>query len=234
MRQQSPPTRGSDVKEDESMATILRDWSYRYQWVYDGIAWLAALAVGGESRFRQLALKDLPIRLDSTVLDLCCGSGQSTRFLLQYSHQVTGLDVSLQSLQRAHKNIPQATYIEGFAETLPFPDASFDFVHTSVALHEMEPHQLQTILQEVFRVLKPDGFFTAIDLHAPTNPLLWPGIALFLVLFETKTAWQLLHTDLPQLFFQVGFRSIHQPSPSEIPKLQLYGGGSIQVIQAQK
>lgn len=58
------------------MVTILRDWSYRYQWLYDAIARLAALSVGGESRFRQLALQGLTIHPETQVLELCCGSGQ--------------------------------------------------------------------------------------------------------------------------------------------------------------
>ncbi|AKV71202.1 SAM-dependent methyltransferase [Microcystis panniformis FACHB-1757] len=41
------------------LATILRPLSYQYQWLYDGISRLAALAVGGETRFRQLALEGL-------------------------------------------------------------------------------------------------------------------------------------------------------------------------------
>jgi hypothetical protein len=41
------------------MATILRDWSYRYQWFYDTVSALAALSVGGEQRMRKLFLKDL-------------------------------------------------------------------------------------------------------------------------------------------------------------------------------
>jgi len=43
------------------MATIFRDWSYRYQWLYDAISRLAALSVGGEARFRQLAIQGLTI-----------------------------------------------------------------------------------------------------------------------------------------------------------------------------
>ncbi|MFM9157307.1 MAG: SAM-dependent methyltransferase, partial [Dolichospermum sp.] len=37
------------------MATIFRDLSYRYQWLYDSISQLAAVTVGGEARFRRLA-----------------------------------------------------------------------------------------------------------------------------------------------------------------------------------
>ncbi|QFS46641.1 class I SAM-dependent methyltransferase [Nostoc sphaeroides] len=207
------------------MATILRDWSYRYQWLYDGISRLAALSVGGEARFRQLALQGLTIHSDTQVLDLCCGSGQTTQFLVKLSQNVTGLDASPKSLQRARQNVPSAVYLEAFAEKMPFADNLFDVVHTSVALHEMQPEQLRKIISEVYRVLKPGGVFTLVDFHAPTNPIFWPGISVFLLLFETETAWQLLKTDLPGLLTETGF-NVGEPT--------LYAGGSLQVVQAQK
>ncbi|MDM9581386.1 class I SAM-dependent methyltransferase [Nostoc sp. GT001] len=190
------------------MATILRDWSYRYQWLYDGISRLAALSVGGEARFRQLALQGLTIHSDSQVLDLCCGSGQTTEFLVKTSQNVTGLDASPKSLQRARLNVPEASYIEAFAEEMPFADNLFDVVHISVALHEMQPQQLRKIINEVYRVLKPGGVFTLVDFHAPTNPIFWPGISVFLLLFETETAWELLKTDLAELLAKTGYTTL--------------------------
>ncbi|MEH1893228.1 MAG: class I SAM-dependent methyltransferase [Nostoc sp.] len=207
------------------MATILRDWSYRYQWLYDSISRLAALSVGGEARFRQLALQGLTIHSETQVLDLCCGSGQTTQFLVRFSQNVTGLDASPKSLQRARQNVPEASYVEAFAEKMPFADNLFDVVHTSVALHEMQPQQLRKIISEVYRVLKPGGVFTLVDFHAPTNPLFWPGVSVFLLLFETETAWELLKTDLAGLFAETGF---------EVGSPTLYSGGSLQVIQAKK
>ncbi|QEI41512.1 Demethylmenaquinone methyltransferase [Dolichospermum sp. UHCC 0315A] len=108
------------------MATIFRDLSYRYQWLYDGISRLAAVTVGGEPRFRQLALQNLKLQSDTQILDLCCGSGQVTRFLVNFSENVTGLDASPLSIQRAQKNVPNARYIEAFAEDMPFADNLFD------------------------------------------------------------------------------------------------------------
>lgn len=207
------------------MATILRDWSYRYQWLYDGISRLASLSVGGEASFRQLALQGLTINSENQVLDLCCGSGQSTQFLVKSSQNVTGLDASPLSLRRARQNVPEATYVEAFAEKMPFADNLFDVVHISVALHEMQPEQLRKIITEVYRVLKPGGVFALVDFHAPTNPIFWPGVSLFLLLFETETAWQLLKTDLAKLLAEIGF---------EVSEPQLYAGGSLQVIQAKK
>lgn len=207
------------------MATILREWSYQYQWLYDGISRLAALGVGGEGRFRQLALQGLTIDPDTKILDLCCGSGQATQVLVQHSQNVTGLDASPLSIRRAQQNVPQAQYTEAFAENMPFADNSFDLVHTSVAMHEMEPKQLRQILQQVYRVLKPGGVFAMVDFHPPTNPLFWPPVSVFLLLFETETAWQLLKTDLPALLREIGFGEMKQT---------LYAGGSLQVIQAHK
>ncbi|WP_071191875.1 class I SAM-dependent methyltransferase [Trichormus sp. NMC-1] len=207
------------------MATILRDLSYRYQWLYDGISRLAALSVGGEARFRQLPLQGLTLDSDTQILDLCCGSGQATQFLVNSSQNVTGLDASPLSLQRACKNVPNATYVEAFAEDMPFADNLFDVVHTSAALHEMHPEQLRKIIQQVYRVLKPGGVFTLVDFHPPTNPIFWPGLSVFFWLFETETAWELLKTDLPGLLREYGF---------EVGEPSLYAGGSLQVIQGKK
>lgn len=207
------------------MATILRDLSYQYQWLYDSISKIAALSVGGEARFRQLALEGIEIQSGTKILDLCCGSGQTTRFLVQRSRHVTGLDASPLSIHRAQQNVPEADYIEAFAEKMPIADQSFDLVHTSAAMHEMESLQLRQILQEVYRVLKPGGVFTMVDFHAPTNPIFAPGLALFFWLFETETAWQLIRLNFEEVLREIGFN---------VQTCRLYAGGSLQVIQARK
>lgn len=207
------------------MATIFRELSYRYQWLYDTIAKISALAVGGESKFRRLAIQNLMLSSDSKILDLCCGSGQATSVLVEYSHHVTGLDASPLSLQRAKNNVPQAEYVQGFAEAIPLPDGEYDLVHTSAALHEMESQQLQEIIKEVYRILKPGGTFALVDFHSPMSLWMKPGIAVFFWLFETHTAWQFLETDLSALLTQTGF---------EVCQKTLYAGGSLQVIQARK
>jgi demethylmenaquinone methyltransferase/2-methoxy-6-polyprenyl-1,4-benzoquinol methylase len=207
------------------MATILREWSYRYQWLYDTVSALAALGVGGNAKFRRLFLRDLTITPEMKVLDLCCGSGQATEILVQYSQHVTGLDASPFAIARAKHNVPQAEYVVAFAEAMPFPDGQFDLVITSTALHEMESKQLRQILKEVQRVLKPGGCFVPIDFHTPSNWLFWPPLALFLWLFETETAWQLLKTDLNALLAEVGLSVCHS---------HFYAGGSLQIIQAIK
>ncbi len=207
------------------MTTILRDWSYKYQWFYDTVSAIAALSVGGEAKFRQLCLRDLAINPEAKVLDLCCGAGQATQELVKHFQNVTGLDASPIAIKRAKQRVPQAEYVESFAESMPFSDRSFDLVITSTAMHEMEPSQLQQIIQEVSRILTPTGQFIIIDFHRPTNPLFWLPIATFLWLFETETAWQLLQTDLSFLLTKSGLIT---------ESCQLYAGGSLQVLRSRK
>ncbi|MEY3297741.1 MAG: hypothetical protein RLZZ597_1001 [Cyanobacteriota bacterium] len=207
------------------MATFLRPLSYRHQWLYDGISRTAALTVGGERRFRTLALQNLTLTPDASVLDLCCGSGQTTAFLVNYSQRVTGLDASPRSIERAKRNVPQATFVEGWAEAMPFEDDRFDLVHSSAALHEMEPEQRQQIFMEVLRVLRPGGIVTVVDFHSPKNPAYWPGLATFLWLFETHTAWAMLKADISEELSHLGFQSV---------TCHLHAGGSLQVVQGKK
>lgn len=78
-------------------------------------------------------------------------------------------------------------------------------------------------------MLQPGGTFAMVDFHAPQKLLLWPmlwlGLAIFLWLFETETAWELLRTDVAAELEATGFK---------VTRLDLHAGGSLQVIQAQK
>ncbi|WP_445243924.1 hypothetical protein [Microcoleus sp. S13_B4] len=72
------------------MGTIFRDLSYRYQWLYDAIARLAALSVGGDARLGQLALDFRGNPTDESVCrSIGCGFSQlrSTKFCRGEFHQ---------------------------------------------------------------------------------------------------------------------------------------------------
>ncbi|MDN8820283.1 class I SAM-dependent methyltransferase, partial [Staphylococcus aureus] len=58
----------------------------------------------------------------------------------------------------------------GAAESLPFADASFDYVFSRYSAHHWS--DLGLALREVRRVLKPGGVAAFIDVMSPGSPLL--------------------------------------------------------------
>ncbi|MDP5220236.1 class I SAM-dependent methyltransferase [Ruegeria sp. 2205SS24-7] len=79
----------------------------------------------------------------------CCRSSRTA------GAKVTGLDFSPAMLARARRRVPNASFVEGDAASLPFDDKSFDAVVCNVGFgHLPEP---DTVLAEISRVLRPGG-----------------------------------------------------------------------------
>ena len=76
------------------MATILRTWAFRHLWFYNLVSKSTSLLLGGEQRFRKLALQDLVADPEKKALDLCCGSGLAAQVLAEEGYDLTGLDCS--------------------------------------------------------------------------------------------------------------------------------------------
>ena len=95
------------------------------------------------------------------VLDLGCGTGNDVARLTEAGFAATGFDFSDRALQIAKsKNIPGATFVRGdMAERIPFPDANFNAVFSNVALHMFTDSVTASIIQEIHRILSPQGVF---------------------------------------------------------------------------
>ncbi len=113
------------------------------------------------------------------VLDLGCGTG-TLAILIKQSHvftQGSGLDADPQVLDIARAKADQAqariTLEQGLAYQLPFSDGWFDRVVSSLVFHHLSTPQKQQALSEVYRVLRPGGKFTILDLGAPRNTYSW-------------------------------------------------------------
>lgn len=94
---------------------------------------------------------------DKVVLDCGCGTGVYTFDLAKKARQVFGLDISPWAVETAIKRdgSPNAHFLVGDADNLPFADNSFDLiVHTAVLQYYPSPQQM---INEINRVLKPSG-----------------------------------------------------------------------------
>lgn len=111
---------------------------------------------------------------NARALDLGCGGGHVSYTVAPHVGRVVAYDLStdmtravaLEAAKRGFANIETAN---GVAESLPFEDASFDFV-----LCRMTAHHWGDVLQglkEARRVIKPDGAAAFIDIVSPGDPL---------------------------------------------------------------
>lgn len=93
------------------------------------------------------------------ILDIGCGAGFLSNDLAHYGYDVTGVDSSEQSLNiaRRHDHTCRVKYQSGDANHLQFPDRSFSVVCAMDFLEHVEHPDL--VIQEISRVLKPDGLF---------------------------------------------------------------------------
>ncbi|HEY9887631.1 MAG TPA: methyltransferase domain-containing protein, partial [Candidatus Obscuribacterales bacterium] len=101
----------------------------------------------------------------TTVLDVGCGIGGSTRILARdYGFSSTGITISPQQVQRAQAITPEgldAKFQVDDALNLSFPDNSFDVVWSI----EAGPHMpdKERYGAEMLRVLKPGGILVVAD-----------------------------------------------------------------------
>ena len=113
-----------------------------------------ALVITGE----QLC-EAMDLRADQRVLDVAAGSGNTTLAAARRGCHATGIDYVPSLLERAceraaAERLP-AIFQGGDAETIPFPDASFDAVLSTFGAM-FTPNQEQAA-RELLRVCKPSG-----------------------------------------------------------------------------
>jgi ubiquinone/menaquinone biosynthesis C-methylase UbiE len=83
------------------------------------------------------------------TLDVACGTGFMTQHL---RGEVVGLDQSDSMIAIAQERLPEATFVQGDALALPFPDGSFDRVFSSYFYCHLEEDDRVRFVAETRRV----------------------------------------------------------------------------------
>jgi SAM-dependent methyltransferase len=99
------------------------------------------------------------------VMEMSCGRGGGAAFLNRYHHprSFVGIDRTPQAIRFCrHKHVqPGLTFLQGDAEAIDFGDQCFDAVINVEASH-LYGH-VEKFLAEVYRVLRPGGYFLLAD-----------------------------------------------------------------------
>jgi len=115
------------------------------------------------------------IRPGYDVLDVGCGTGYLTRILAPVAGpngHVTGVDPSPAMIEHARRRSPaNCTYLVGEGQALDLPDASFDLVISSLAVHHIPAEARGDAIREMFRVLRPGGRLLIAESRPPSPPL---------------------------------------------------------------
>ena len=109
------------------------------------------------------------------VLEVSCGHGGGASWLTRTlgPASYTGLDLNPSGIAfcRARHHVDGLTFVQGDAEHLPFPDATFDAVLNVEASHCYP--SLPRFLAEVARVLQPGGHFLYADFRFASGLAEW-------------------------------------------------------------
>jgi ubiquinone/menaquinone biosynthesis C-methylase UbiE len=93
-------------------------------------------------------------------LDVGCGEGHNTRLLARRGARVTGVDIAANFIayaRQAEEREPLGIdYRVASAVALPFADAAFDFATGFMSF--MDVPEMDRVLAEAWRVLRPGGF----------------------------------------------------------------------------
>jgi demethylmenaquinone methyltransferase/2-methoxy-6-polyprenyl-1,4-benzoquinol methylase len=160
-------------RPNSDKGTFVREMFARIAPRYDAAN--RVLTAGMDERWRRRAIALLELAPGARVLDLCCGTGDVVFHLLRTdpTADVTGIDFCAPMLDRARERAGhdgrKATFVEGDVMALPFPDDCFDGATMGFSLRNVA--DIDRVLREILRVLKPGARFVNLDVSKAPNKL---------------------------------------------------------------
>jgi ubiquinone/menaquinone biosynthesis C-methylase UbiE len=110
------------------------------------------------ARQQREALEALELKTGDRLLDVGCGTGAAVRAAAEVVERAVGLDLSPNMLAEARKRatgLPNAEFVEGDSENLPFDDGEFTAGLCTTSLHHYP--RPDAAAREFARVLAPGG-----------------------------------------------------------------------------
>jgi ubiquinone/menaquinone biosynthesis C-methylase UbiE len=149
------------------------------------------------------------------VLDVGCGTGTLAIAAARAAPgvSVSGLDADPSILARARKKAAGAgleiSFDEGRSTALPYADASFDLVLSTLFFHHLPDDAKHETAAELVRVLRPGGRIVVGDLGRPQDPFMRAAVRTTVQLLDGVTTTALnVRGELPGVLSDAGLLGV--------------------------
>jgi cyclopropane fatty-acyl-phospholipid synthase-like methyltransferase len=92
---------------------------------------------------------------DSKILDVGCGYGKNSKYLLQEQFSATGVDISKFAINKCLETMPSGNFLPIDILENNFSNEEFDAIIDAGAMHVNEPKLHKDFFKEYYRLLKP-------------------------------------------------------------------------------
>src|SRR4051794_14583961 len=164
---------------------------------------------------KKRAIDRAVIQPGERVLDIGCGTGTLAIAASRAAPEVevTGLDADRSILARARRKASAANvtigFDEGTATSLPYPDASFDLVLSTLFFHHLPDEAKRDTALELVRVLRPGGRVVVGDLGRPHDPLMRAAVRATVQMLDGVATTALnVRGELPGVLARAGFDAV--------------------------
>lgn len=97
------------------------------------------------------------------ILDIGCGRGGLAKALIARGAHVTGIDPQEKALAEARKAAPEAEFVQGHGESLPFDDGAFDAAVFQNSLHHLPVERMDAALGGAVSIVRPGGAVLVVE-----------------------------------------------------------------------
>jgi SAM-dependent methyltransferase len=140
----------------------------------DSPAWFNNLMDRMQNRAWNAGLAQTGVTASARILDVGCGTGRWLRRYAQKGFGPIGLDATEAMLQRVVASGLPCPILMGRAQRLPFRDNTFDLVSDVTAVQHINSAEQVGVLNEMSRVLLPEGHLLLIELVRGNAPHIFP------------------------------------------------------------
>lgn len=210
---QNKPRHIDRINEDSEIKSQMEKMVDSYD------SYMRRITLGKENKLRELTVDLAQVSAGDTVLEIGCGTGTlslEAKRKTGPAGKVYGIDIISGMIERSRNKAAQAgldvSFQIGSVDDIPYEDNMFDVVMCSFMIFHMSEAVRRKGIEEIYRVLKPQGQLLVLDLNLPARRVpralmkLFLGFMLKHDLKELMPLMQtagFLETELKQAKFRV-------------------------------